>query len=176
MFSLPSASSAKCLSKLKTEQSGILLIAPVWPGQPWYPTLLETLVDYPILLPMLPDLLTDPFNQQHPLLSAKVLQLAAWKVSGNVSMQEEFRSKLQSSSQLLGAKGRTQHTSRAWSKWTSWCVQKDLDPFLCGVSPLVNFLASLFEQGLQHRSVNTICSAISVTHDRVEGFPLGQHP
>ena len=32
---------------------------------------------------------------------------------------------------------------------------------------------SLFEQGLQHRTVNTICSAISVMHDRIDGVPLG---
>ena len=40
----------------------------------------------------------------------------------------------------------------------------------------MNFLASLFRQGLQHRTVNTIRSAVSVTHDREEGVPLGQHP
>lgn len=40
----------------------------------------------------------------------------------------------------------------------------------------VNFLADLFRQGLQYRSINTIRSAVSVTHAPVEGLPLGQHP
>lgn len=51
-----------------------------------------------------------------------------------------------------------------------------LDPYACDVKFLVNFLAMLFQQGLQHRTVNTIRSAISMTHDRVEGIPIGQHP
>ena len=64
----------------------------------------------------------------------------------------------------------------AWGRWTRWCLQRDLNPFSCGVKPFVNFIASLFQEGLQHRSVNTIRSAVSVTHDRSEGLPLGQHP
>ena len=42
------------------------------------------------------------------------------------------------------SKGTNTAYQSAWSKWTSWCVQKDLYPFSCRVSPLVNFLASLF--------------------------------
>ena len=55
-------------------------------------------------------------------------------------------------------------------------MQRKINPFSATVAQFVNFLASLFEEGLQHRSVNTIRSAISVTHDRAEGIPLGQHP
>ncbi len=40
----------------------------------------------------------------------------------------------------------------------------------------LDFLAELFEQGLQHRTINTIRSAVSMTHKQVEGTPIGQHP
>ena len=63
----------------------------------------------------------------------------------------------------------------AWAKWQCWCMQRDLDPFSCNVSSLVNFLALLFNQGLQHRTINTVRSAVLVTHDQVEGAPIGQH-
>ena len=40
----------------------------------------------------------------------------------------------------------------------------------------MDFLADLFEQGLQHRSINTIRSAVSMSHSHIEGVPIGQHP
>lgn len=44
------------------------------------------------------------------------------------------------------------------------------------MSALVNFLAALFAEGLQHRTINTIRSAISATHVQVDNTPIGQHP
>lgn len=41
---------------------------------------------------------------------------------------------------------------------------------------MANFLATLFVQGLQHRTINTIRSAISTMHVQVNGAPIGQHP
>ena len=40
----------------------------------------------------------------------------------------------------------------------------------------LDFLAELYEEGLQHSTINVICSAVSMTHDSVEGLPIGQHP
>ena len=34
----------------------------------------------------------------------------------------------------------------------------------------------LAAEGLQHRSINTIRSAVSMTHRHIEGVPIGQHP
>ena len=41
----------RVLAKILRDQARILLIAPVWPTQNWYPLLLRLLVDVPILLP-----------------------------------------------------------------------------------------------------------------------------
>ena len=94
----------KCLRKVEEERSTILLVAPVWPHQAWYPLLLESLVEIPILLPTAPDLLKDPFGQCHPLSHSQALRLAGWKVSGEGSLQKAFRSRLQSSLRPAGAK------------------------------------------------------------------------
>jgi len=40
----------------------------------------------------------------------------------------------------------------------------------------MNFLASLFEQGYQYRSVNSYRSAISSVHEKVDGEEVGKHP
>ena len=44
------------------------------------------------------------------------------------------------------------------------------------MSEVVKFLADLFEQGYQYRSLNSYRSAISSVHDKVDGYEVGQHP
>jgi len=43
------------------------------------------------------------------------------------------------------------------------------------VSEVLDFLLSLFDKGLQYRTLNVYRSAISTTHLPVEGLPLGSH-
>ena len=50
----------RCLCKVIQEGCTIVLIAPVWPAQAWFPILLKCLVEYPVLLPRHCLLLTDP--------------------------------------------------------------------------------------------------------------------
>lgn len=55
--------------------------------QPLFPALLDLLVEFSILLLQQENLLRDPYNQPHP---QKSLQLAAWKVSGDIMLQLVF--------------------------------------------------------------------------------------
>ena len=41
----------RVLQKIKEEIHRVVLIAPLWRSQPWFPVLLESVMDYPILLP-----------------------------------------------------------------------------------------------------------------------------
>lgn len=41
----------KCLEKIRREEATIIFVCPVWPGQPWFPILLELSCDVPRLLP-----------------------------------------------------------------------------------------------------------------------------
>ena len=81
------------LAKVCREKAVAILIAPVWPLQDWYPVLLHSLVQLPVLMPQWEDLLVRPHNQElHPLRFKK--RLAAWVVSGNPSQTREFLLKL----------------------------------------------------------------------------------
>jgi len=44
------------------------------------------------------------------------------------------------------------------------------------VKYFLEFLTSLYKEGLQYRTINTIRSAVSTTHDHIEGVPIGKHP
>ena len=41
---------------------------------------------------------------------------------------------------------------------------------------MVNFLAHLYGEGYQYRSLNAYRSAISSVHTKVDGFNVGEHP
>ena len=121
-----------CLQKIRTERCTVLLIAPYWKTQPWFPALLELLVDFPILLPEHKNLLRDPNNQPHP---QKTLRLAAWKVSRNNTLQLEFLSKLQNCWSQAGAKVPTQPISQAGNVGIAGAIQGKSIPFIVGFNP-----------------------------------------
>ena len=63
-----------------------------------------------------------------------------------------------------------------FGKWASWCCERDRDPISCPIGDVINFLAHLYEQGYQYRSLNSYRSAISSVHEKVDGYEVGQHP
>ena len=71
------------LKKLRLS-SGVLmtLVAPVWPHRPWFPDLLDLVVDGPVQLPLSPDLLRQPhFHCRH--LGIHRLSLHVWRLSSS---------------------------------------------------------------------------------------------
>ena len=96
----------RCLRQVLRQQVPyFVLVAPVWKFQPWYPLLLGLLVDFPVLIPQYPNLLTQE-GVSHPLTH---LQLGGWLISGNSMRREVFHAKLESFSQQL--EGKTPLTS-----------------------------------------------------------------
>ena len=91
----PFALISRCLQKVREEKlDHLLLIAPVWPAQSWYPLLLEMLVETPRVLPQQSDILLNPQEELHPLVVQNHLTLAAWPVSGISSRQVVFQKML----------------------------------------------------------------------------------
>ena len=60
----------------------LLIVAPTWQSQVWYPALPRMSIDKPLLLPHHPHLLLNHQAQIHPLITNKTLRLAVWMVSG----------------------------------------------------------------------------------------------
>ena len=94
---------SKTLTKVTTDQTELILVAPVWQAQPWWPVLLRLLISQPVLLPNSPTLLTDPtdLNRVHPMYPR--LHLAVFHISTNVSKLRAFQQTLPiySSQQLV---------------------------------------------------------------------------
>ena len=84
---------SKCLSKVRRERAGLVLVCPYWPSQSWFPDLLQLVCDVVLVLPPGPGLLIGPKKNPHPLSAQGQLFLIALKLSGDDSACSDFRTK-----------------------------------------------------------------------------------
>ena len=63
----------------------------------------------------------------------------------------------------------------AWGKWSSWCRQRQINPFQASVVDVVNFLSDMYHLGYEYSTINGFRSGISAIHPRIDKVPLGQH-
>ena len=83
----------RVLEKVASEDCIIILIAPHWPRQSWFPLLLRLLISQPIKLPEREDLLSQSRGRiWHPDPTA--LNLVAWKLSRKDDFKRAFQSEL----------------------------------------------------------------------------------
>ena len=68
------------------------------------------------------------------------------------------------------------HYESAWKKWCGWCAEREISPTRSNINYVLDFLAELFEKGLEYRTIGTHKSAISEFHDPIENIRIGNHP
>ena len=79
----------------------IILIAPHWPRQFWFPIMLKMLIDFPVKLPVWKNLLSQGKGQiLHP--DPLSLNLTAWLLSTDISLQRDFQKELENYWHLHG--------------------------------------------------------------------------
>jgi hypothetical protein len=66
--------------------------------------------------------------------------------------------------------------SSCWRKWTVWATVHGISSTSPALSDVLNFLAELYDQGLQYRTINTVRSTLSSTLPKYDGYLVGQHP
>ena len=123
-----------------------------------------------------PDAIDRPIQQPTSSDNHRTTATSRLEIIRNQQQAEGISS---GASQLLAAgwsRGTNTTYESAWKRWDSWCSERKIDPISCAIQPFLEFLTSLFKEGLQYRTINTIRSAISMTHKHIEGTPLGQHP
>lgn len=80
---------------------------------------------------------------------------------------------------LLSASWRsgTQKDYKAkFRKFNSWCDQWKIDPYQASLEDCANFLTSLFEKGLQYRTIAGYRSMLSSVLPTIDKISIGQHP
>ena len=72
-------------------------------------------------------------------------------------------------------KGNAEAYNSAWKQWSSWCGQREADPFCSTVASIADYLTELFKKGRGYHTVNIHRSAISAFHRPIDGVKVGQH-
>ena len=71
---------SQTLGKIQESDCIVLLIAPNWANQSWYPILLELMIEYPIWLPPSQKMLRQPMSSKYHT-SPEVMKLHVWALS-----------------------------------------------------------------------------------------------
>ena len=154
------------LSHVRCQRAQIVLMTPVWKSQPWYPVLLEMVIDY------LRKILDNPvvIDQGHQRI---FLQLAIWHISGRDILVKNFRRMLQHSCLHHGDQKLTNLTTHSLGDGVAGVgFRSHSRP----ITEVMNFLADFHKQGYQYHSLNCYHSAISFVHEWIDGHCVGEHP
>ena len=88
----------KVIQKLRSTQvAEVILVAPWWPSQSWFPHLLRLSVEHPLVLPYRRDLLSQQDQKYR-----KVVPSPLWRLSCDTTKQQAFQTRSLGSRQLLG--------------------------------------------------------------------------
>ena len=66
--------------------------------------------------------------------------------------------------------------SCSWRKWQKWCSHHAFESVCAPLSAIIEFLSCEFAEGKQYRTLNSYRSAISMTHQPIDGVLVGKHP
>ena len=69
----------RVLSQMRAERARLILVTPFWKAQPWYPALLNMVIQPPILLPKGKDLYQPTHWSNTPVIYPRQV---AWNISG----------------------------------------------------------------------------------------------
>ena len=77
-------------------------------------------------------------------------------------------------------KGTTHTYESAWKKWSLWCGRRSVDPSICPVDHVLDYLAEMFQNGSPYKTIALHRSAISAYHVPIAVgqavTTVGRHP
>ena len=100
----------KILQKIQEGGCKIILIAPFWTRQPWFPILTQLLVDYPVRLPEISDLISQPRSRLYHQ-NVSMLKLTAWRLSADSWLRKAFLDQCRKEQHRVGEQAPTVHTT-----------------------------------------------------------------
>ena len=102
------------------------------------------------------------------------LKLIACKLSGNPLRSKAFLQKLPILSSSHGGKAHLNSTNPTTKN--GCCHREQISTVCPSLAQIIEFLLTLFNNGLSYSSINTARSALSSILPSIDGIPVGQHP
>ncbi len=155
------------LCKIREERASVILIAPNWPNQPWFPDLTELLIapPWPISggrLGVAPEPRTmEPSCVVASGLSGELDALQA-RVVGTLT-----EARAPSTRRLYALK---------WGVFVKWCHQAHIDPVVCTVLDVLSFLQYRLDSGSLPSTLKVYVAAIASFRSPQGGQSIGRDP
>ena len=150
----------------------MLIITPAWPSQPWFPGLLKMSVKKST---------TFTSTQRSTERSCRKVESTCNTEFTATNGRDNLRQNLlaegisERTSNVITNNRRTspiKHYESAWKKWCGWCSEWEITSTRLNITYVLDFLAELFENGLEYRTIGTHRSAISLFHDPIENIQV----
>ena len=131
----PTALIRQTLNKLILHRAELILIAPLWPKQEWFPDLLRLSIAFPLVLPPTAKLLKQSFSQ-HFHQRPRILNLHAWRLSVDPIKSNRIAVPQRKSTLDL--------YEQKWNTFREWCELNGINPHKPTVPMIAEFLLHLF--------------------------------
>ena len=120
-------------------------------------------------------------TKQNPSFIGKLLSKTSGLASvGDKLSKEGFSERTRNLIFNARREGTTKNYESSWNKWVLWCRGRGVDPLTCPVTDVTDYLASLYDEGFEYRTIGVQRSAISAYHEPIvhEGAmtTVGKHP
>ena len=164
----------KVLQKIQEGGCKIILIAPFWTRQPWFPILTQLLVDYPCETTR--DQRSDKSTQKQVVSSKrKHVKADSMEIISRQLVKKGFsRSVSKRAASCRRASTYSTYNNRL-GVFFNWARRKHIDPLQASESQIAEFLEHLFRaRKLKARTIARYKSAISAVHPGWDGVSVGK--
>ena len=114
----------------------------------------------------------------HSNLSSKARTVQSHGMASVCERFQEIGFSQKSRKLLMAAwrKGTQQDYTSKFKLYDSWCSSRKIDPYSATVTQVADFIAYLFDRGLQYSTINGYRSMLSAVLPCIDGHKVGQHP
>ncbi len=163
------------LCKIREERASVILIAPNWPNQPWFPDLTELLIAPP---------LADSGQEGHVISGGRLgvapeprtMEPSCVVASGLSGELDALQARVIDTLTEARAPSTRRLYALKWGVFVKWCHQAHIDPVVCTVLDVLSFLQYRLDSGSLPSTLKVYVAAIAAFRSPQGGQSIGRDP
>ncbi len=164
-----------CYARSGRSERPVILIAPNWPNQPWFPDLTELLIAPPWPIPVRKDMLSQVDGSVwHP--NPELWNLHVWVASGLSGELDALQARVVGTLTEARAPSTRRLYALKWGVFVKWCHQAHIDPVGCTVLDVLSFLQYRLDSGSLPSTLKVYVAAIASFRSPQGGQSIGRDP
>ena len=156
------------------EEADLILVAPLFPTQTWFPHVLKLVLGDSFILPKVDHLLYLP--KQGKVHNLTSMRMVVFRLSGNNSHVQEYQQKLQPSFVHHGDQVLQNNMGHISKKWVHFCSEQQIDAIYPSLNEILTFLTHLSSSNLGYSSINSAKSMLSSLFSLLYKRDIGTEP